>query len=71
MRGEKGQEKIVFTYKDGTTNEIGPGSSTANPVFEFKVCGNFIGLRCNFQQKSDLKVDKLGCCEIYDDLPVN
>ncbi len=33
MRGEKGQEKIVFKYKDGTTSEIGPGSSTADPVF--------------------------------------
>jgi hypothetical protein len=37
------------------------------------VCGNFVGLRCNFQLKNGASGDvvKLGACDIYDDTPFN
>ena len=35
------------------------------------VCGNFIGLRCNFDKNGSNVITKLGACEIYDDLPMN
>ena len=72
MVEDKGQRGFVFTYKDNTKENFGPGDdlTTATPSWELAVCGNFIGLRCNFHQGGNFVVDKLGCCEIYDDRPV-
>jgi len=71
MVEDMGQKGFVLTYKDNTKRNFGPFDhlTTTNPSWELAVCGNFIGLRCNFH-KNNKGVDKLGCCEIYDDSPV-
>jgi hypothetical protein len=50
MVEEKGQRGFVLTYKDNSKENLGPGDdlTTATPSWELAVCGNFIGLRCNF-----------------------
>jgi len=50
MVEDKGQEGFVLTYKDNTKENFGPGDdlTTTTPSWELAVCGNFIGLRCNF-----------------------
>ena len=71
MVEEKGQLKFVFTYKDNSTVSVGSGSDSKTPSYELPVCGNLIGMRCNFHQSGNSGlVDKLGACEIYDDIPV-
>ena len=67
-----GQRNIVLTFKDGTTQRLIAGSSANyTPSFELPLCGNLIGLRCNFAiDDNDTRIEKLGACDIYDDLPV-
>ena len=64
---------MVFTFRDGTTMAVGPTLTwaTDTPKFVMSVCGNFVGLNCDFHTSGGGQVDKLGACEIYDDLPVN
>ncbi len=62
---------MILTYKDNTKLNVGPGNVSGTPQsWELAVCGNFIGLRCNFKLTSGNVVKELGCCEIYDDKPV-
>jgi len=51
---------------------VGPSTTwaTDSPKFVLPVCGNFVGMNCDFHAGPNLVVDKLGACEIYDDLPV-
>jgi hypothetical protein len=51
---------------------VGPTTSwaTDTPKFVLSVCGNFIGMNCDWHTSGGGTVDKLGACEIYDDVPV-
>lgn len=65
---------MVLTYVDGTKQALITGKydwETETSFWELPVCGNFIGLRCNFDKSLSNVINKLGACEIYDDLPMN
>jgi hypothetical protein len=49
---------------------VGPSTTwaTDTPRWNLPICGNFVGLNCNFHMNAS-GVDKLGACEIYDDPP--
>jgi len=67
-----GQSNMVLTFKDGTQMAVGPTTTwlTDTPKFILPVCGNFIGMNCDWHTNAGGTVDKLGACEIYDDVPV-
>ena len=63
---------MVFTFVDGTKMPVGPSTTwaTDTPSYPLPLCGNFIGLNCNFHTGpggSISSIDKIGACEIYDD----